>query len=294
MTSKQRVVLITGCSSGIGQATALRLARAGFITYASARNPASLAPLKQAGCRTLALDVLDEASMQAAVAQLEREHGALYALVNNAGYSQSGALETLPMEKVRQQFETNVFGLLRLSQLVLPGMRRAGGGRIVNVSSMGGTLSFPGGGAYHASKYAVEALSDVLRFEVAPSGVDVVVIQPGTIRTGFAETVARHMPTDKQREGGAYAEFNAAIAEATKAAYESGPLAKLGGEPDDVAKVIERALTVRRPKTRYAVTASAHLLMFQRSVLSDRLWDAMLRSQFGAVIKTLPTGKSGA
>lgn len=274
-------VLITGCSSGIGKATALRLCRAGLPTYATARDESTLADLRQAGCHTMALDVLSEDSMRAAVAAIEKAHGSIYALINNAGYSQSGALETLPMDKVRKQFETNVFGLLRLTQLVLPGMRRAGAGRIINISSMGGTLTFPGGGAYHASKYALEALSDVLRFEVAPFGVQVVVIQPGAIRTGFAAAVAQEMK-DVPSTGAddPYAAFNEAVVRGTKEAYEKGPMAFLGGDPDDVARVIEKAVTARRPKTRYPVTASAHVMMFQRSILSDRLWDAMLRSQF--------------
>ena len=151
MSAAKRSVLVTGCSSGIGRATALRLARAGFATYASARDEAALGGLRDAGCYTLPLDVRDEASMAAAVAAIAREHGALYALVNNAGFSQSGALETLSLEKVRKQFETNLFGLLRLTQLALPGMRAAGAGRIVNLSSMGGKITVPGFGAYHAS-----------------------------------------------------------------------------------------------------------------------------------------------
>ena len=189
-----RAVLITGCSTGIGRATALRLAAAGYRVYATARDVATLSLLETAGCRVLPLDVTSGPSMEQAVATITAECGPLYALVNNAGYSQSGALETLPIDKVRRQFETNVVGPLRLAQLVLPGMRQAGRGRIVNISSMGGRLTFPGGGAYHASKFALEAWSDVLRFEVAPSGIDVVIIEPGAIRTEFAKTVARHMP----------------------------------------------------------------------------------------------------
>lgn len=287
MKQQARAVLITGCSSGIGQATAVRLAKAGHVVYATARRPSELQACAAAGCQTLALDVTDDASMQAAVKAVEAAHGFVWALVNNAGYSQSGALETLPLAKVRRQFETNVFGLLRMAQLVAPGMRAHGGGRIVNVSSMGGTLTFPGGGAYHATKFAVEALSDVLRWELAPSGIDVVVLQPGTIRTGFAEAVAKELPPS---DGPAdpYAEFNAAVLTATKDAYEKGPLKLLGGGPDDVAKVVEKALDARRPRTRYPVTASAHVLMAQRELLSDRAWDAYVKSQLGAAWRALP------
>lgn len=163
-----KAVLVTGCSTGIGRATAEHLADAGWTVYATARRPESIADLR--GCKRLALDVCDEASMRAAVDAVERAEGAVGVLVNNAGYGQEGAFEATPMDDVRRQFETNVFGLIRLSQLVLPGMRRQGWGRIVNLSSMGGKLTLPGGAFYHATKHAVEALSDALRFEVREIG----------------------------------------------------------------------------------------------------------------------------
>jgi NAD(P)-dependent dehydrogenase (short-subunit alcohol dehydrogenase family) len=271
-----RTVLITGCSTGIGRACAERLAGAGHRVYATARRPETIEDLRAAGCRTLALDVTDEASMKAAVEVVEAEQGTVGALVNNAGYSQSGAIETLSMDDLRRQFETNVFGLVRMCQLVLPGMRRAGGGRIVNMSSMGGNFVFPGGGAYHASKYAVEAISDALRFEVKGFGVGVTVIQPGAIRTEFASTVSERMP-----EGdGPYATFNADVDRATREAYEKGPLAKLGGEPDAVAKAVEKAITAKRAPIRMRVTPSAHVLVTQRRILRDRGWDAFVATQF--------------
>lgn len=279
-TSPPSAVLITGCSSGIGRATALRLAgRPGLVVYASARRLESIGDLASAGCRPLALDVTDEGSMATAVQTIEAEHGSVAALVNNAGYSQSGAVEAVPLGRARAQFETNVFGPVRLTQLVLPGMRRARRGRVVNVSSMGGRLVFPGGGFYHATKYALEAISDALRFEVRGFGVDVVLVEPGLIRTSFSEAALAAMGPS-EAETGPYATFHEAVARATKEAYEKGPLARLGGEPDDVAKVIERALSVRRPKTRYTVTPSAKLLLAQRALLSDRAWDAMMRSSF--------------
>jgi NAD(P)-dependent dehydrogenase (short-subunit alcohol dehydrogenase family) len=268
-------VLITGCSSGIGRAAAERLARAGMTVYASARSLESIEDLKSAGCRTLALDVTDEDSMRAAVEEVERAEGAVGALVNNAGYSQSGAVETVPLGDVRRQFETNVFGLLRMSQLVLPAMRREGRGRIVNVSSMGGKLTFPGGGIYHATKHAVEAISDALRFEVRGFGVQVVVIEPGLIRTGFGDAAVASVP----REDGPYGEFNSAVAAVTAGVHD-GPLGRLGAGPEAVAKAIERALTADRPRTRYKVTASARVLMAQRSLLPDRAWDAVVGTSF--------------
>lgn len=268
-------ILITGCSTGIGRATAERLAGAGHTVYATARKPEAIADLEAKGCRTLALDVDDEASMQAAVTTVIQAEGPVGALVNNAGYSQMGAVESVPVEAVRSQFETNVFGLLRMCQLVLPGMRESGRGRIVNVGSMGGKLTFPGAGAYHATKYALEAFSDAMRFEVQAFGVDVILIEPGLIVTEFAQAATGAMVEGE----GPYADFNQAVAEATTGAYK-GPTAKLGGPPDAVAKVIQKALGARRPRTRYLVTPSARLLVGQRKLVSDRLWDRMMRTQF--------------
>jgi NAD(P)-dependent dehydrogenase (short-subunit alcohol dehydrogenase family) len=281
MSEDPGAVLITGCSSGIGHETASRLAARGWTVYATARSPERIADLAERGCRTLALDVTDEGSMQAVVAAVEAEHGAVGALVNNAGYSQSGALETLPMERIRAQFETNVFGLVRMCQLVLGAMRRAGRGTIVNISSMGGRLTFPGGGAYHATKHAVEALSDALRWEVRGFGVRVVIVEPGLITTRFGETAAGSISEAEAPDEGAdpYASFNAAVGSATVGIYE-GPMARLGGGPETVAKVIERAISSRNPKPRYKVTASARLALAQRRLLPDRAWDAVLRSQF--------------
>ena len=268
-------VLITGCSTGIGRATAARLAKRGLTVYATARRLESIEDLKAGGCRTLALDVTDEESMRAGVAAVEEAEGAVGALVNNAGYSQSGAVETIPMDELRRQFETNVFGLVRMCQVVLPGMRNAGRGRIVNVSSMGGKLVFPGGGAYHATKFAVEAISDAMRFEVRGFGVRVSIIEPGLIRTSFGQTAVGSVP----HEDGPYADFNTAVAANTAGAYE-GPLAKLGAGPDAVAKAIEKAVTSRRPRTRYPVTASARFFMAQHAVLPDRAWDRVVGTSF--------------
>jgi NAD(P)-dependent dehydrogenase (short-subunit alcohol dehydrogenase family) len=269
-------VLLTGCSSGIGRATALRLRRDGHTVYATARRIETLAELEAAGCATLQLDVADDASRRAAVSEVESRHGAVGVLVNNAGYSQSGALETLPLAALRDQFETNVVGLLGMCQLVLPAMRATRRGTIVNIGSMGGRLTFPGGGAYHASKYALEALSDVLRFEVGGQGVDVVLVEPGIIRTGFADAVAERIPSTDDD----YAGFNAHVATATRAAYERGPLARLGGSPEDVAAVIARAVAADRPRTRYAVTPSAHLMIGLRRLLPDRAWDRLVAGSF--------------
>lgn len=276
MVQVSKAVLITGCSTGIGHATALRLAKAGHTVYATARRVDSIADLRAAGAHTLALDVTDEASMATAVQQVVDEQGAVGVLINNAGYSQSGAIETLSMDDLRRQFETNVFGLVRMCQLVLPGMRQQGWGRIVNISSMGANFTFPGGGAYHASKYAVEAISDALRFEVKGFGVGVTVIQPGLIRTEFASTAQTGLATDE----GPYAEFNASVGAATEDAYAKGPLAKLGGDADSVARAVEKAITAARPPIRVRVTPSAHVLVGLNGLMSDGMWDRFLAGQF--------------
>ena len=247
MADVSKAVLITGCSTGIGRATAEHLAGKGWTVYATARRAESIDDLKAKGCRTLALDVTDEASMQAAVKQVEEAEGAVGVLVNNAGYSQSGAVESVNLADVRSQFETNVFGLVRMCQLALPGMRRQGWGKIVNVSSMGGKMTFPGGGIYHGTKHAVEAISDALRFEVRGFGVDVIVIEPGLIKTQFGRSRGEQHLRAARRDNGPYAEFNAAVAATTAGAYD-GPLAKLGGGPETVARKIEKAISRRRPQ----------------------------------------------
>jgi NAD(P)-dependent dehydrogenase (short-subunit alcohol dehydrogenase family) len=275
-----KAVLVTGCSSGIGRATAAHLAERGWTVYATARQVGSIADLGEKGCKLLALDVCDEDSMQRAVEGVVGAEGAVGILVNNAGYSQSGAIEEVPLDAVRRQFETNVFGLVRLTQLVLPGMRAQRWGKVVNVSSMGGKLTFPGGGHYHATKHAVEAISDALRFEVRGFGIDVIVIEPGLIKTAFGETAASSIEAATPREG-PYAEFNSAVARETAEIYE-GPLARLGAGPEAVARVIEKAIRARRPKTRYPVTASARLALIQRRLLTDRAWDRVMRTQFTA------------
>ena len=269
-------VLITGCSSGIGAATAADLVDHGFTVYATARRPETLAELAAKGCKTLALDVTDEASMVAAVEQVHAD-GPLDVLINNAGYSQSGAVESIPLDDIRRQFETNVFGLIRMSQLVLPGMRAAGRGRIVNIGSMGGKLTFPGGGIYHSTKYAVEAISDAMRFEVQGFGIQVVLIEPGLITSEFANAA---VDSTADLNDGPYAKFNAQVAKVTAGIYNS-PVARIaGGGPGAVAKVIRKAIEAKSPKARYTVTPSAPLTMVPRQLAPDKLWDMFMRTTF--------------
>ncbi|WP_406369516.1 oxidoreductase [Streptomyces sp. NBC_00647] len=270
-------VLITGTSSGIGRATALRLARRPELTvYATARRSETLTDLADAGARILPLDVTDETSMKQAVEAVEAEHGSVGVLVNNAGYGEYGTVEETGLDGVRRQFETNVFGLSRMTQLVLPGMRQAGRGRIVNVGSMGGRIVFPVGGYYHASKYAVEALSDALRFEVAPFGVKVSLIEPGLIRTSFGDTAADTL-AESAAPTGPYAALNAAAEQQMARSYDSKALS---APPETVAEVIERAVTAAHPKARYVVTPAAKALIHIRRLLGARVFDAYLRMQF--------------
>jgi NADP-dependent 3-hydroxy acid dehydrogenase YdfG len=289
MPEPSKAVLITGCSSGIGRATALRLAQSGWTVYASARRLESISELGDAGCHTLALDVTDEDSMRAAVDAVEQAQGAVGVLINNAGYSQSGAIETVPLDAVRRQFETNVFGLVRLTQMVLPKMRAQRWGKIVNLGSMGGRLTFPGGGYYHATKHALEAISDALRFELRGFGIDVILLEPGLITTEFGEAATASMadvagpgaasPAGDGSDEDPYAHFNATVGAVTAGAYD-GPMRLLGAGPERVAKVIERAITRGHPPARITITASAKLSIATRRLLSDRAWDAAMRAQF--------------
>jgi short-subunit dehydrogenase len=269
-------ILVTGCSSGIGKAAADLLVKAGHIVYASARRPEMLAELEAAGAHTLALDVTSEESMEAAVKTIEAEHGRVGVLVNNAGYGEYGTIEETDLDNVRAMFETNVFGLARLTQLVLPGMREAHAGRIVNIGSMGGRITFPVGGYYHATKYAVEAITDALRNEVRPFGISVSLVEPGLIRTGFGDTALSseaHAPT----ESSPYAALLAASASSTSGGYDN-PMLATG--PETVASTILKAVEARRPRSRYVVTPAARAMITARTLGGDRVWDAIVRQQF--------------
>lgn len=272
-----RSVLITGCSTGIGRATAERLIRNGWKVTATARRVEAIKDLADAGARILPLDVTDEASMAAAVAGVEKEDGAVGVLINNAGYGLQGPFEEFAMDEVRRQFETNVFGLVRMCQLVLPGMRRQGWGRIVNVSSIGGKLVFPGGSFYHGTKHAVEAISDALRFEVRPFGVRVIIVEPGTVLTPFGDTALGSLAG--AGDAGPYAAFKEGLAGTVKGAYE-GALARLAISAESVAAKIEKALSARRPRSRYPVGAVARSGIALKRVTPDRVFDLVLRSQF--------------
>jgi short-subunit dehydrogenase len=288
-TTRRDAVLITGCSSGIGRAAAVSLHNTGFRVYATARNTDTLTGLADRGIHTLALDVTDEASMTAAVAAIETDAGPVGVLINNAGYGLYGPVEQQPMAEIRRQFETNVFGLIRLTQLVLPGMRRRRRGRILNVSSMGGRATLPGGAFYHASKYAVEAISDALRMEVAQFGIDVVLIEPGPVDTPWNQVAAGSLSTavpGGAADGGSagdpgdpYGAYKTAVAASFVTAH-NGPLARLSSTAEDVAAVITRAVTARRPRTRYLINPVAKSVVTLNRVLPGRAYDAVVRRQY--------------
>jgi len=272
VTEHSQAVLITGCSTGIGRATAQRLAASGWTVYASARDPQTIADLD--GCHQLALDVTDDASMAAAVKTVEDNEGAVGVLVNNAGINELGAIETVPLENVRRLFETNVFGGVRLAQLVLPRMRAQSWGRIVNVGSMNGRFTWPGMGHYCATKHALEAISDALRHELRPFGIDVALIEAGFVKTHFGNTAAERVG---QNGNGPYAAYNAEIAR-TAQTWQEGPNARLAASPEDVAETIEKA--INKPKARYRVAPSAAIMLTTRKLLPDAAFDAFVRTQF--------------
>jgi NADP-dependent 3-hydroxy acid dehydrogenase YdfG len=271
-------VLITGCSSGIGRASADLLVKAGHTVYATARRTETLAELEAAGARVLALDVTSEDSMAAAVEHIEAEHGRVGTLVNNAGYGEYGTIEEADLDRVRKMFETNVFGLARLTQLVLPGMRRAHRGRVINIGSMGGRMTFPVGGYYHATKYAVEAISDALRNEVRRFGIDVVLIEPGMTRTGFEDNVHSSVANGSGTQADSpYAALLASNAANTSGGY-SNPLMATG--PESVARVVLKALESEHPRSRYLLTPVAKAMVTARTLGGDRVWDTLVKQQF--------------
>lgn len=268
----QKVVLITGASSGIGRASAMLLAKDGFIVYGTARRLDKLGDLKDAGVRVLKMDVTDDASMVKGVNEILESEKHIDILINNAGYGSFGALEDVPISEGRRQFEVNLFGMARLIQLVLPHMRKRGSGRIINISSMGGVFAQPHGAWYHATKYAVEGLSDSLRMELRQFGINVVVIQPGAIRTEWSKIARQKL----KEVSGKSAYKNLALRhimmlENIDEKRSSGPIV--------IARVIEKAAIAENPRTRYVAGSGARLLMSLKRVLPDKVFDKLVLSQ---------------
>ena len=268
----EHVILLTGCSSGIGRAAALEAARRGHRVFASARNRDDLAELeRRENLEALALDVTDGASIRSAVEAVLARAGRLDALVNNAGYGQYGAAEEVTLDEWRAQFEVNLFGTIAVTQAVLPAMRRARRGTIVNVSSVAGKLAVPFAAPYSASKHALEALSDALRIELGLFGIRVVLVEPGPIETRFGDR-ARSIVAPLISRPGPYREVYTLAERAMDGEFQKGKL-----PADAVARVIVDAIESDRPRTRYPVGRMARASIPLRRVLPDRWLDALMR-----------------
>lgn len=270
-STQKPVALVTGASSGMGRDFALSLLAEGYVVYGAARRIDKMSEIVTRGGATLAMDVTDEVSIQAGVDKIIAEQGRIDVLINNAGYGQYGALEDVPLELARKQFEVNLFGLARLTQICLPQMRAQGSGRIINISSIGGKMATPLGGWYHASKFALEGWSDALRNEVRQFGIDVVVVEPGGVASEWAgiarEEAVRHSGN------GAYSRLVEAFVKAQSMLEKAAP-------PSAITDLIVDAVTSRRPKIRYVGGYLARPILFMRRWLSDRMFDRLIMSSF--------------
>ncbi|ORC32995.1 short-chain dehydrogenase/reductase [Marispirochaeta aestuarii] len=271
MAETRRTALITGASSGMGKETALALIQAGYDVYGAARRINQMADIVTAGGHSLELDITDEKSIVSAVTYIEEAAGGIDILINNAGYGCYGAVEDVPLAEARRQFEVNLFGLAHITRLVLPGMRKRGYGKIVNISSIGGKIYMPMGAWYHASKHAVEGFSDALRFEARPFGIDVIIIEPGLIQTHWSGIATDNMLT--------YSGGTAYDSAARKTTEMFRGLE--GSDPRTVARIILKAISARKPRSRYAVGKYARPLLTLRKILPDRTYDWLLRKRIG-------------
>jgi len=268
---ERKIILLTGASSGIGFDTAIALAKQGHKVYAAARRMERMEPLRKYDIVPLKMDVTDEESMHSGVQTILANEGRIDVLINNAGYGYFGAVENVPMTDARNQLDVNVFGLARLCQLVLPHMRKQHSGRIINTSSVAGKSVLYYGAWYHVSKFAVEAFSDALRMETQPFGIDVVIIEPGAIKTDWGIIAADHLA--KSSEGTAYAQTGKMMAENLRGMYQSASLS----DPSVVRKAICRAVNARRPRTRYRIGRLSGAIVFFHWLLPTRWWDGMMR-----------------
>lgn len=267
-------ILVTGCSSGIGRATVLALLREGANVWASARRVETLNELVAKGAHAVELDVTDENSRLRAVKAVEAEHGSVGTLINNAGYAQGGPLEEVPLELVRRQFETNLFGTLRMCQLVLPGMRAQGSGRIINMGSAAGLISSPGASVYAMTKWALENLSDSLRYEVRGFGVRVVLMEPGGVLTNFPSVEMASWP----QTDGPYTKFRHNARTQLQRFFHEG--SRVVSKPDHVASAIVNAVMAERPKARYKIGVAPRLMPLLYRGLPSRWWDGFMARQF--------------
>jgi NAD(P)-dependent dehydrogenase (short-subunit alcohol dehydrogenase family) len=272
---QQKTALVTGASSGMGKAIARQLISDGFQVYVAARQIDKMKDLAQLGARTLRMDISRDEDIQEAVSTILSEVDAIDVLVNNAGFGLYGPVEEIGMDEARYQFEVNVFGAARLTQLLLPAMRKKRSGAIVNITSMGGKVYTPLGAWYHATKHALEGWSDCLRLELADFGIRVVVIEPGLIETGFGDVVSDGLL--RRSGGGAYGKLVQGVMKATRQAYGQGT----GTAPEVIARVVSSAVRARRPKTRYAAGKYAKPMIFIRKWFGDRVFDRIVMSQVG-------------
>jgi len=271
----KKIALVTGASSGIGSSTALELHAKGFTVYGAARRTDKMRNLKTVGIHVVELDVTDEDSMVTCIERILEKEGRIDVLINNAGYGSYGAIEDVPLEEARRQLDVNLFGLARMTQLVLPSMRRNQFGKIVNISSMGGKVYTPFGGWYHATKFAVEAFSDCLRMEVAPFGIDVIVVEPGGIKTDWGIIAADHLKETSAQ--GAYKAKAYSASDSMRKMYSGNLLSK----PELIAKTISKSVMARKPKTRYLVGSAAKPSVFLKRIVSDRTFDRIIQKMMG-------------
>lgn len=270
---RKKVALVTGASSGMGKEIARRLIKDGYRVYVAARSIHKMADLAGLGATPIVMDISREDDIVAAARRISAEAGGVDVLVNNAGFGLYGAVEDIPLEEARYQFEVNLFGVARLTQLVLPEMRERREGKIVNISSMGGKIYTPLGAWYHATKHALEGWSDCLRLELEPFGIDVIIIEPGLIETGFGDVVAEGI--ERRSGGGTYAVMTEAVVQSTRGAYGQGR----GTPSSKVAAIVSNALSARAPKTRYVVGKYAKPMIALRRWLGDRAFDRIIMSQ---------------
>lgn len=268
----RKVVLITGASSGIGSASAKMLAENGHKVYAAARSADKMESLKKYGVIPIKMDITKHEEVKAAINFVMEEESRIDVLFNNAGFGLYGPLEKVPLEDARYQFDVNLFGLADVTKLVLPIMREQKCGLIINTSSVGGKIYTPGGAWYHATKHALEGWSDVLRMETKRFGIDVVILEPGLINTGFLDVLSQR--GTKYLDDDNYSEMMDKVNESSKKLYGQN-----GSHPDVIAKVVLKAVNSKRPKTRYAAGAFAKPFLFMRKILSDRVFDRLIWSQ---------------
>ena len=269
----QKVALVTGASSGMGKDFAKALLKEGMVVYTAARRVEKMDDLKELGAIPLKMDVTNEEQVKTVVETIEKDHGGVDVLLNNAGFGLYGAVEDVSIDDARYQFEVNLFGMARLTQLVLPSMRKKGAGTIINTSSMGGKIYTPLGAWYHATKHAVEGWSDCLRIELQQFGIDVVVIEPGIIKTEFGTVLLD--PLVERSKGGAYENMVNKMVSGTKKAYEDG---SMGSDPKVITDLIIKAVRAKKPKTRYMAGQYAKMMVFVRKWFGDRAFDKMVMS----------------